>query len=325
VSSKALHKRHGFRTAAALAPGGRDPPRVAGASIYPAASLLTTRQAMRLFESILNANHRAAAGDKSTGVSVAEFADSLPVVTLTCIDPRLNPLMPEVLGLPEEQFIWLRNAGNIITGSMSSTIRSLALACVVKGGKEIAVIGHSDCRAGQTTVLQLTERFAALGINRSKLPDNLVEFFGVFASERQNVLKAVEFIRHSPIIGPKVPVHGLLVDIQTGRLEWLVNGYQALDAAAAQFAEAIHVQDPTMQAAFASPELDGGGKKPVETKVGDPETPTGWSVKDAKIVEVPAHEAPPKLRQVEEKHVQPAGAKRPPVISPFKNRPRRNF
>jgi len=280
---------------------------------------------MRLFETILDANHRAAGGDKSAGVRVAEFADALPVVALTCIDPRLNPLMPEVLGLPEEQFIWLRNAGNTITSSMSSTIRSLALACVVKGGKEIAVIGHTDCRAGQTTVLQLTERFSALGINRSKLPDNIVEFFGIFASERQNVMKAVEFIRHSPIIGPKVPVHGLLVDIQTGRLEWLVNGYQALDAAGAHFAEAINAQNPTMQTAFASPEPDGSEKKPVETKVGEPEPVTGWSVKDAKIIETPAPEAPPKVRLVEEKHVQPAGAKRPPVISPLRNRPRRNF
>ncbi|MBI5688406.1 MAG: hypothetical protein HZC54_25315 [Verrucomicrobia bacterium] len=279
---------------------------------------------MRLFEAILDANHRAAAGDKSAGVRVAEFADSLPVVALTCIDPRLNPLMPEVLGLPEENFIWLRNAGNIITGSMSSTIRSLALACVVKGGKEIAVIGHSDCRAGQTTVLQLTERFAALGVGRAKLPDNLVEFFGVFASERQNVLKAVEFIRHSPIIGPKVPVHGLLVDIQTGRLEWLVNGYQALDAAAAHFAEAIHVQDPTMQAAFASPEPDGSEKKPVETKVGEPEPVTGWSVKDAKVIEMHAPEAPPKVRLVDEKPAHAPAPKRPPVISPFRNRTRRN-
>jgi len=280
---------------------------------------------MRLFEAILDANHRAAAGDKSAGVHLADFADAVPVVALTCIDPRLNPLMPEVLGLPEEQFIWLRNAGNIITGSMSSTIRSLALACVVKGGKEIAVIGHTDCRAGQTTVLQLTERFGALGVNRSKLPDNLVEFFGIFASERQNVMKAVDFVRHSSIIGPKVPVHGLLVDIQTGRLEWLVNGYQALDAAAAQFAEAINVQNPTMQTAFASPETDAGEKKPSETKIGEAEPVTGWSVKDAKVVEVPTPEAPPKVRLVEEKPAHAPASKRPPVISPFRNRPRRGF
>src|SRR5436309_16088361 len=100
---------------------------------------------MRLLEAILDANHRAADGDANAGLHPADSARSLPLVALTCIDPRLNPLMPQVLGIPEESFIWLRNAGNIITGPLSSTMRSLALACAVKGGREIAIIGHSDC------------------------------------------------------------------------------------------------------------------------------------------------------------------------------------
>jgi carbonic anhydrase len=182
---------------------------------------------MRLFEAILDANRRALAGDGTARLQPGDLEGSLPVVALTCIDPRLNPLIPEVLGISEEQFIWLRNAGNIITGPLSSTLRSLALACALKGGKEIAVIGHTDCRVGQTTVLELTERLKALGIERAQLPDNLAAFFGLFGSERQNVLTAVEHIRSSPLISPRVPVHGLLVDTRTGRLEWLVNGYEA--------------------------------------------------------------------------------------------------
>ncbi|HSU55358.1 MAG TPA: carbonic anhydrase, partial [Candidatus Dormibacteraeota bacterium] len=183
---------------------------------------------MRLLEAAIDANHRALAGDAKAGLHPADFADELPLVALTCIDPRLNRLLPQVLGIPEEQFIWLRNAGNIITGPLSSTLRSLSLACAVKGGNEIAVIGHTDCQVSKTTTMQLLDRLRALGVERHLLPDNLNEFFGVFASERQNVIKAAEIIRSSPLIGPKVPVHGLLVDIQSGRLEWLVNGYQVL-------------------------------------------------------------------------------------------------
>src|SRR5512145_2002655 len=108
---------------------------------------------MRLFEAIVDANHRALAGDQSAGLRPAEYADSLPVAALTCIDPRLNPLIPEVLGVPEEQFIWLRNAGNIITSPLSSTMRSLALACAVKGGREIVILGHTDCLVRKTSVL----------------------------------------------------------------------------------------------------------------------------------------------------------------------------
>src|SRR2546428_14138834 len=97
---------------------------------------------MRLFDAVIDANHRALAGEKGAGLHPKDFAEALPLVALTCIDPRLNPLLPAILGIPEEQFIWLRNAGNIITSPTSSTTRSLALACSIKGGKEIAILGH---------------------------------------------------------------------------------------------------------------------------------------------------------------------------------------
>src|SRR5215468_11381437 len=127
---------------------------------------------MRLFEAIIDANHRAIAGDRTAGVCVTDYADELPVVALTCVDPRLNAILPNVLGLPGEQFIWLRNAGNIITAPLSSTMRSLALACAVKGGREIVVLGHTDCQVSKTTTTQLIDRFRALGIERHLLPDN---------------------------------------------------------------------------------------------------------------------------------------------------------
>src|SRR5256885_14939032 len=100
---------------------------------------------MRLLEAIIEANQRAVAGGTKANLNTPEFSDALPLVALTCIDPRLNRLVPEMLGVPEEQFIWLRNAGNIITGPLSSTMRSLALACAVKGGKENE-IGRAACR-----------------------------------------------------------------------------------------------------------------------------------------------------------------------------------
>src|SRR5215831_3061978 len=186
---------------------------------------------MRLFEAIIDANHRAVAGDKEAGLHPADFADELPVIALTCIDPRLNAFFPNALALPAEQFIWLRNAGNILTGPMSSTMRSLALACAVKGGREIAIIGHTDCQVAKTTTMQLLDALKSLGVERSRLPDNIAEFFGTFGSEQQNVLKACDLVRNSPLIGPKIPVHGLMLDIETGKLDWVVNGYDTLQSA----------------------------------------------------------------------------------------------
>src|ERR1039458_5805899 len=184
---------------------------------------------MRLFDAILDANHRAVAGDSTAGVHVADFPAELPVVALTCIDARLNRFFPGVLGLPEEYFIWLRNAGNIITNPLSSTTRSLALACAIKGGREIAIIGHTDCKVRGTTVSQLIDCFKTMGIERPALPENLTEYFGMFASEQQNVIQGVDIVRRSPLIGARVPVHGLMVDTATGKLDWIVNGYDGLD------------------------------------------------------------------------------------------------
>jgi len=224
---------------------------------------------MRLFEAIIDANHRALKGDTTAGIRPDEFMDELPLIVLTCIDPRLNPLFPSVLGLPEDQFIWLRNAGNVITGPMTSTMRSFSLACAVKGGKEIAVIGHTDCLVAKTTAMQLLERLQSLGIQRHSLPDDIHEYFGLFSSERQNVIKAVEFVRKSPLIGPKIPVHGLLVNIVTGGLEWLVNGYQTLETFTTRVQNVVDSASQTVDAFKSLTDFKIGEMKFPETKIGE--------------------------------------------------------
>jgi carbonic anhydrase len=232
---------------------------------------------MQLFEAIIEANHRAAAGDTDAGLHPGDYADSLPLTALTCIDARLNPLLPNVLGLREEHFIWLRNAGNIITGPLSSTMRSLSLACAVKGAKEIAIIGHTDCQVCKTTTMQLLERLKNLGIERHVLPDNVNEFFGMFGSERQNVIKACEIVRSSPLIGPKIPVHGVLLDIQTGRVEWLVNGYQTWAAMGDKWNEVVRSAGETVDKLKTLADFNIGEMKFPETKIGESVTKaTDW-------------------------------------------------
>ncbi len=224
---------------------------------------------MRLLEAVIDANHRALAGDANAGVHPADFADELPLVALSCIDVRLNPLLPQVLGIPQEQFIWLRNAGNIITGPQSSTMRSLALACAVKGGKEIVIIGHTDCQVAKTSTMQLLDRLRALGVERHLLPDNLTEFFGMFGSERQNVIKGADIARNSPLIGSKVPVHGLLVDVESGKLDWIVNGYQAMDALSSRWNEVVKSAGQTVDALKSLTNFEIGEMKFPETKIGE--------------------------------------------------------
>jgi len=187
---------------------------------------------MRLLDAVLDVNQRRVAGDRNAWLG-AEVEASLPLAALTCIDPRLNRLIPDMLGIADDKFVWLRNAGNIITGPLSTMMRSLAMACAIKGAREIAIVGHGDCLVGKTSAMELADRLRSFGVERSQLPANLAEFFGLFGDERQNVLRSVRTARVSPLIGPRVPVHGLWIDVDSGRLEWVINGYEGLETAAA--------------------------------------------------------------------------------------------
>jgi carbonic anhydrase len=257
---------------------------------------------MRLFEAVLDANQRKIAGDKNAGVPVAELGAALPVAALTCIDARLNHLLPDLLGIPEEQFIWLRNAGNIVSGPLSSTLRSLALACAIKGAKEIAIIGHSDCLVGKATAMQLLDGLAALGVDRNRLPANLVEYFGLFATERQNVMRGVDFVRASPLIGAKVPVHGLLIDLQSGRLEWIVNGYQGIDSVASKSGQVLSKAESALDVFRQIGSLAAGEMQFPQTKIGElTKTAQEW-----------LHKAERVAGAVEAQLGQPPAAKPPP-------------
>ena len=251
---------------------------------------------MRLFEAIFDANHRAVAGDPQAGLRPAEYAEALPIAALTCIDVRLNPLLPAVMGLPGDQFIWLRNAGNMVTGPLSSTLRSLALACAVEGAEEICVIGHTDCPVCRTTPLQLLERFKDLGVQRALLPENVHQYFGQIAGERQNVHQACALIRGSPLIGPQTPVHGLLLDLETGRLEWLVNGYQTTTPLSDRWNEAVRSASETVDKLRALGDFQIGHLKLPETKIGQTVSSTAdWLSQKVGALEIspPAPPGPP--------------------------------
>jgi carbonic anhydrase len=265
---------------------------------------------MRLFDAIIDANHRAVAGDSSAGLHPADFADELPVIALTCIDPRLNAFFPNALALPAEQFIWLRNAGNIITGTLSSTMRSLALACAVKGGREIAIIGHTDCQVCKTTTSQLLDRLKDLGVERNRLPENINEFFGMFATERQNVIKACDFARTSPLIGPKIPVHGLLIDVGTGKLDWVVNGYETLQTQMQP--QMLKTDFAAIGTAGSSKDFEMGEMKFPESKIGDAAARTELSE-----IKPPAAPAPTiKMQPPPAAPVLPPKIPLPPPIRP---------
>jgi carbonic anhydrase len=207
-------------------------------------------------------------------------------------------------------------------------MRSLSLACAVKGGEEIAIIGHTDCQVCKTTTMQLLDKLKAIGVERHLLPDNVNEYFGLFSSERQNVIKACDIVRHSPLIGSKIPVHGLLLDIESGKLDWIVNGYQTLEMPGSQLREPA---GPIGQAMQALGNFNIGEMKFPETKIGEFATKAeDWLSKKAGQLEVGTAETMRNVAPVAESVQQIAGQvaqfavknwPRPPVSAQAPARP----
>jgi carbonic anhydrase len=191
------------------------------------------------------------------------------------------------------------------------------LACAVKGGKEIVIIGHTDCQVAKTTMMQLTDRFRALGIERARLPENLNEYFGLFASERQNVIKAAEFVRQSPLIGPHIPVHGLLVDITTGKLEWLVNGYQSLPSSSDVLAHANRPAEP-LGSTTALPAFQMGEMKFPESKIGESNSAVSQWMTELHVVEPQPADKPPKVEPPAEQIPAPPRIRPKPYLQKAK-------
>jgi carbonic anhydrase len=149
---------------------------------------------------------------------------------VTCMDCRLVSLFEPALGIERGDVVELRTAGATISNpdrldANNDLIRSLAGAIYLLGVREVIVIGHTDCGLSHVNPIALTASMQALGVDPQALIeqeslegiDGLVNWIGAFHDVHLNVQAVVNTIRNSPFI-PKIPVHGLVIDIESARL-----------------------------------------------------------------------------------------------------------
>ncbi len=87
------------------------------------------------------------------------------------------------------------------------------------------VIGHTDCGLAHANPTALTASMQALGVDPQKLIqeeglgdiNGLMRWLGAFHDVHINVKEVVNAIRNSPYL-PQLPVHGFVIDIETGKL-----------------------------------------------------------------------------------------------------------
>jgi len=158
------------------------------------------------FDRLLEENRRYAATFDRSALTAAPVSG---LVIVACMDARLD--VHEVLGLRIGDAHVIRNAGGIVTDDV---IRSLIVSMELLGTREIAVIEHTGCGLHGVDQEALRERVAATS---GQPPDEIDIEFGGFDDLADNVRAQVHALRDHQLLR-RVPVHGLVFDVATGRL-----------------------------------------------------------------------------------------------------------
>jgi carbonic anhydrase len=148
------------------------------------------------------------------------------IALFTCMDTRLVEFLEPALGLRRGDAKVIKNAGNTIVDPTGGVIRSLVVAVYALGCEEILVVGHRDCGMTELDDEALERAMLARGVTAeaiAALQPSLREWVGAFHDPEGNVRHVVDIIRSNPLMPKDVPVHGLMFDPATGRLDLLVS------------------------------------------------------------------------------------------------------
>lgn len=150
---------------------------------------------------------------------------------LTCMDTRLVELINSALGIRRGDAKMIQNAGTSLIEDMGETVKSLLLAIYIFDIKEIFIVGHYDCGVALTTSTDILQKMRSRGIAEQQLAligKSFADWLDTYTDPVQNVLAVVKKLKANPFIPKDIPIHSLIIDPHTGRLDLLSDGYHAL-------------------------------------------------------------------------------------------------
>lgn len=178
----------------------------------------------QILSDVLAANARYAADFGAKGALALPPARGFAV--LTCMDARLDPA--KFAGLTEGDAHVIRNAGG---RASDDAIRSLVISYKLLGTKEFFVIHHTDCgmefftdgvmrgllRQSLDTAALGPDGFHDVGEGPGSSEGDFVDWLTI-ADQSGAVVDDVARIRRHPLVPRRIPIHGFIYDVRTGRL-----------------------------------------------------------------------------------------------------------
>lgn len=188
---------------------------------------------MRLLDEILEYNQQFVEEKRYEEFATTKFPNKRLVI-LTCMDTRLLELLPKAMNVSNGDVKLIKNAGALVTHPFGSIMRSLLVAVYQLQADEVLVIGHYDCGMSGMKADVVIESMKERGITQETL--DMLNYSGINVSEwmhgfdnvSDSVKHSVNMIKKHPLLPKGVPVHGLVIDPETGRLDAVENGYEGI-------------------------------------------------------------------------------------------------
>lgn len=183
-----------------------------------------------LLQEILDYNQRFVEDQKYVPYLTSKFPDR-KLVLITCMDTRLIELLPASMNLKNGDVKIIKTAGAVVSHPFGSVMRSILVAIYELNAKEVFIVGHYDCGMGSVNPRAMKQKFVEQGVKEETI--KTLEYSGMdlerwlqgFDSVTESVKNSVRLIRNHPLLPNHVPVHGLVIDPSTGRLDVIEDGY----------------------------------------------------------------------------------------------------
>ncbi|WP_270171415.1 beta-class carbonic anhydrase [Paenibacillus sp. SYP-B4298] len=156
------------------------------------------------------------------------------MVIVTCMDTRLTELLPKALNLRNGDAKMIKNAGGIVTQPFGNIARSVLIAIYELQADEVLIIGHRDCGMTGINPEHIVDSMLERGVSEHTVHTlrssgiDLMRWLRGFNNLKESVENSVRIISNHPLLPAGVPVHGLIIDSETGELELVTDGYAAL-------------------------------------------------------------------------------------------------
>lgn len=187
---------------------------------------------MSLISEILNYNESFVESKEYEQYLTTKFPDKRMVI-LTCMDTRLVELLPKAMNLRNGDSKIIKNAGALVSHPFGSIMRSIIVAVYELDADEVLVIGHRDCGMTGLNSEKVLSKARERGVQTEVLDTlhnsgiNLDKWLTGFEHIDEAVIGSVNIIRNHPLLPKNLPVHGLVMNPQTGKLDLLTEGYDA--------------------------------------------------------------------------------------------------